>query len=107
MAERKQTATQSLFSAAGLEQDAPPSGPTRAALDAALEVFKGLGATVRPVSLPPLQDYEDCKKIIAIAELFAIHAKQLREAPERFGASLRWRIACIHCMLGCMLAEIR
>ena len=75
-----------------LEDDHPPSAPTRAALDAALAVFKGLGATVRPVRLPPLQDYEDCKKIIAIAELFSIHAKQLRETPELFGASLRWRI---------------
>jgi aspartyl-tRNA(Asn)/glutamyl-tRNA(Gln) amidotransferase subunit A len=75
-----------------IEEDLPASAPTRAALDAALEVFRGLGATVRPVSLPPLQDYEDCKKIIAIAELFSIHARQLRETPELFGASLRFRI---------------
>jgi aspartyl-tRNA(Asn)/glutamyl-tRNA(Gln) amidotransferase subunit A len=75
-----------------LEEDAPPSAPTRAALDAALGVFKDMGATIRPVSLPPLQDYEDCKKIIAVAELFSIHAKQLRTTPELFGASLRWRI---------------
>lgn len=75
-----------------LEKDHPPSAPTRAALDAALAVYKDLGATIRPVTLPPLQDYEDCKKIIAIAELFSIHAKQLRETPELFGASLRWRI---------------
>ncbi|MEN0074284.1 MAG: amidase [Paracraurococcus sp.] len=75
-----------------IEEDLPASAPTRAALDAALEVFRGLGATVRPVSLLPLQDYEDCKKIIAIAELFSIHARQLRETPELFGASLRFRI---------------
>lgn len=77
---------------AWLEEDAPPSAPTRAALDAALGVFRDMGATIRPVSLPPLQDYEDCKKIIAVAELFSIHAKQLRTTPELFGASLRWRI---------------
>lgn len=75
-----------------IEEELPASAPTRAALDAALDVFRGLGATVQPVSLPPLQDYEDCKKIIAVAELFSIHARQLRETPELFGASLRFRI---------------
>jgi len=75
-----------------LEEELPPSAPTKAALEAALEVFKGLGATVRPVKLPPLQDYDDAKKTIAVAELFTIHGKDLRERPELFGASLRYRI---------------
>ncbi|RAI57793.1 amidase [Roseicella frigidaeris] len=75
-----------------IEEDLPASAPTRVALTAALDVFRGLGATVQPVSLPPLQEYEDCKKIIAVVELFSIHARQLRETPELFGASLRWRI---------------
>jgi aspartyl-tRNA(Asn)/glutamyl-tRNA(Gln) amidotransferase subunit A len=61
-------------------------------LDAALDVFRTMGATVRPVELPPLTDYEDCKRIIAVAELFSIHAENLRKRPELFGASLRWRI---------------
>ncbi len=75
-----------------LEDELPPSAPTKAAFEAALDVFRGLGATVRPVKLPPLQDFEDAKKIIAVAELFTIHGKDLRERPELFGASLRFRI---------------
>jgi aspartyl-tRNA(Asn)/glutamyl-tRNA(Gln) amidotransferase subunit A len=77
---------------AWLEDDLKPSVPTRAAFDAALDVFRGLGCLVRPVTLPPLRDYEYCKKIIAVAELFTIHGKDLRERPELFGASLRFRI---------------
>jgi aspartyl-tRNA(Asn)/glutamyl-tRNA(Gln) amidotransferase subunit A len=73
-------------------EEAPASPATRAALDAALGVYRGMGAEVRPVEMPPLADYEDCKKTIAVAELFAIHAEDLRRRPEMFGASLRWRI---------------
>jgi len=75
-----------------LEEEVPPSAVTRAALDAALEQFRAMGATVRPVSLPTLRSYEDAKKIIAMAELFTIHGPELRKRPELFGASLRYRI---------------
>jgi aspartyl-tRNA(Asn)/glutamyl-tRNA(Gln) amidotransferase subunit A len=77
---------------AWLEKEAPPSAATRAAFEAALDVFRGLGASVRPVALPPLEQFDDAKKIIAIAELFTIHAADLRTRPELFGASLRYRI---------------
>lgn len=75
-----------------LEDEMPLSAPTRAAFEAALEVFRGLGASVHPVTLPPLQQFDDCKKTIAVAELFTIHGKDLRTRPEMFGASLRYRI---------------
>ena len=75
-----------------LEKEAPPSAATMAAFDAALDVFRGLGASVRPVTLPPIEQFDDVKKIIAISELFTIHAADLRTRPELFGASLRYRI---------------
>ncbi len=75
-----------------LEEEAPPKPATKAAFEAALDVFRGLGATVRPVTLPPLKRFDDCKKTIAVAELFTIHATDLRTRPELFGASLRYRI---------------
>jgi aspartyl-tRNA(Asn)/glutamyl-tRNA(Gln) amidotransferase subunit A len=75
-----------------LEQEDPPKPATKAAFDAALDVFRGLGCSVRPVTLPPLRQYDDAKKTIAVAELFTIHGKDLRERPELFGASLRYRI---------------
>jgi aspartyl-tRNA(Asn)/glutamyl-tRNA(Gln) amidotransferase subunit A len=75
-----------------LGQDLPLTSGTRAAFEAALEVFRGLGASVRAVSLPALQQYEDVKKTIAVVELFAIHSQDLRERPEQFGDCLRYRV---------------
>jgi aspartyl-tRNA(Asn)/glutamyl-tRNA(Gln) amidotransferase subunit A len=77
---------------AWLEKEAPPSVATMAAFEAALDVFRGLGASVRPVTLPPIERFDDVKKIIAISELFTIHSADLRTRPELFGASLRYRI---------------
>ena len=77
---------------AWLEKEAPPSPATMAAFEAALDVFRGMGASVRPVTLPPIQQFDDAKKTLAIAELFTIHAADLRTRPELFGASLRYRI---------------
>ena len=75
-----------------LETESPLTPATKAAFEAALEVFRGLGATVRPVTLPSLQQFDDTKKTIAVAELFTIHGKDLRTRPDQFGASLRYRI---------------
>ena len=73
-------------------EELPPSAATMQALEDSLSVFKSLGAEIRPVTLPPLQDYEYAKKVIAVAELFTIHAHDLRTRPELFGSSLRYRI---------------
>ena len=78
--------------AAWLDQEDPPKPATKAAFEAALDVFRGMGCSVRPVKLPPLQQFDDAKKTIAVAELFAIHGEDLRTRPELFGASLRYRI---------------
>lgn len=75
-----------------LEQDAPPSPANAAAFEAALEVFRTMGAAVRDVALPALADYDAAKKTIAMAELFTLHGPDLRAHPDRFGASLRYRI---------------
>lgn len=77
---------------AWLEKEAPPSPATMAAFEAALAVYRGLGASVRPVTLPPIEQFDDVKKTIAVAELFTIHSADLRTRPELFGASLRYRI---------------
>jgi aspartyl-tRNA(Asn)/glutamyl-tRNA(Gln) amidotransferase subunit A len=75
-----------------LEDELPLSAPTRANFDAALDVFKDMGAEIRDVSLPRIKAFEDSKKTIAMVELFSIHAQDLRTRPELFGASLRYRI---------------
>ncbi len=75
-----------------LEEDLPLKPPTRAAFDAALAVYKDLGAEIREVSLPKIRAYEDSKRVMAMVELFSIHAEDLRKRPHLFGASLRYRI---------------
>jgi aspartyl-tRNA(Asn)/glutamyl-tRNA(Gln) amidotransferase subunit A len=75
-----------------LEDELPLSPATRAAFDAALGVFRRLGAHIREVSLPPVLDYHATMKVIAVSELFAIHGQDLRTRLELFGESLRYRI---------------
>ncbi len=73
-------------------EELPLSGATAKAFDEALGVYTQLGAEIRPVSLPPLKDFDNAKKVIAVSELFTMHARDLRTRPEMFGASLRYRI---------------
>jgi len=72
--------------AEGAHRDLPP------AMAAAVEVLRGLGAIVEPVQLSSLRDYTDCKTTISIAELYAIHEKDLKTRPQDFGRILRNRV---------------
>jgi aspartyl-tRNA(Asn)/glutamyl-tRNA(Gln) amidotransferase subunit A len=65
-----------------------------AAFEESVSVLKRLGGVFREVDLPPLQAYCDAKKVIAMAELFSVHAADLRERPEILGGSLRYLIGC-------------
>src|SRR3954462_9891183 len=72
-------------------RDAPhPDLPP--AIDAAVEVLRGLGAMVEPVKLSSLRDYTDCKTTISSVELFSIHEHDLRTRPQDFGRILRNRV---------------
>ena len=62
------------------------------AIDAAVEILRGLGAVIEPVTLSSLRDYTDCKTTISIAELYAIHEKDLKTRPQDFGRILRNRV---------------
>jgi aspartyl-tRNA(Asn)/glutamyl-tRNA(Gln) amidotransferase subunit A len=62
------------------------------AVDAALEVLRGLGATIEPVRLSSLRDYTDCKTTISSVELYSIHEHDLRTRPQDFGRILRNRV---------------
>jgi aspartyl-tRNA(Asn)/glutamyl-tRNA(Gln) amidotransferase subunit A len=63
-----------------------------AAIDAAADILKRLGADVREISLAPAQDYATCCRIIIRAEAYAIHRKWLRERPEDYGDICRSRM---------------
>jgi len=63
-----------------------------AALDAAAEAFRALGAEVREIRLAAYDDYITCNRIILTAEAFAIHRRWLAERPGDYGALTRQRI---------------
>jgi aspartyl-tRNA(Asn)/glutamyl-tRNA(Gln) amidotransferase subunit A len=63
-----------------------------AAVDAAVCQLRDLGADVVEIDLGDLGDYCDCKTIISMGELFAIHKPDLQSRPEQFGAKLRQRV---------------
>ena len=69
-----------------------PDETARSALEAALDVFRRLGAELREVTLPPILDFHAAMKVIAASELFAIHGHVLRTRPDMLGASLRYRV---------------
>ena len=52
------------YRGAGAHPDLAP------AIDAAVEVLRGLGADVEPVRLSSLRDYTDCKTTISSVELY-------------------------------------
>src|SRR5690606_34129993 len=57
---------------------------TLAAFEAALAVLREQGAEIRPVTLPPLVEYEDTKKILALCDLFAAYGDGLRRHPDLY-----------------------
>jgi aspartyl-tRNA(Asn)/glutamyl-tRNA(Gln) amidotransferase subunit A len=73
------------------EQDLPASDDVRAAMDAALDVLRRLGAELTECRVRPLGEYFDVKIIIAESEIFSVHAKNLVARPQDFGADFRSR----------------
>src|SRR6266566_6942221 len=74
------------------EEDIPASEDVRRAMDAALDVLRGLGAELEECRVRPLASYFDVKLIIAESEIFSVHAKNLLARPKDFGADFRSRV---------------
>jgi aspartyl-tRNA(Asn)/glutamyl-tRNA(Gln) amidotransferase subunit A len=67
------------------EADVPIPAVAKAAMEAALEVLRDLGAVLEDVAIRPAADYYAVKVLTAGAELYAVHEKVLRERPGDFG----------------------
>ena len=63
-----------------------------AAVDAAAEQWRALGATIVDVQLPSKQRMDACIQTILIAEGFAIHGEWLRTRPQDYGRVTRERL---------------
>jgi aspartyl-tRNA(Asn)/glutamyl-tRNA(Gln) amidotransferase subunit A len=73
------------------EDDIPASEDVRNAMEAALDVLRGLGAELEECRVRPLASYFDVKIIIAETEIFSVHHKDLIARPKDFGADFRSR----------------
>jgi aspartyl-tRNA(Asn)/glutamyl-tRNA(Gln) amidotransferase subunit A len=67
------------------EDDAPVPSAAKAALEAALDVLRGLGATLEDTHIRPAQVYHDVKITGAESELYAVHEPALRARLGDFG----------------------
>jgi aspartyl-tRNA(Asn)/glutamyl-tRNA(Gln) amidotransferase subunit A len=74
------------------EEDLPVSPELASALEEALKVLEALGATLEVVRMRPIQEYYDCKIVIAESELFAVHQDDIIERPQDFGEIFLGRV---------------
>jgi aspartyl-tRNA(Asn)/glutamyl-tRNA(Gln) amidotransferase subunit A len=74
------------------ESDVTCEPDVLSAFNASLEVFRGLGATVRDVTLSHLGLFTDVNSLITAAEAYAIHREYLLRTPELYGERGRLRI---------------
>lgn len=68
-------------------KDEPPAAaPAMAAMEAALDVLRQLGAKIGTVKLRSRQEYNDVRSVISRTELLSIYDRELRERPNDFSA---------------------
>jgi aspartyl-tRNA(Asn)/glutamyl-tRNA(Gln) amidotransferase subunit A len=79
------------------EKDMPAHPDVGRAMDAAVAVFKQLGANVEDAQTRPMQDSFDTKVIIAETEIYSIHYDNLKTRPGDFGRDFLGRVlpACL------------
>ena len=73
------------------EEDIRASEDVRKAMEAALDVLRGLGAELTECRVRPLAAYFDVKIIIAESEIFSVHQPALVTRLGEFGADFRSR----------------
>jgi aspartyl-tRNA(Asn)/glutamyl-tRNA(Gln) amidotransferase subunit A len=74
------------------ETDNPATETSRKAIDAALDVLRGLGAEIRDVTLSPLPEWHAAGYLILLAEAYAVHEAWLKKHPEKYGEIFRDRV---------------
>ena len=79
------------------EEDLKIDPEAAAAMDAALDVLRGLGATVETVRMRPCQDYTDIKVVIAGTEIFSVHQGNLMNRAHDYGANF-----LVQSLAGCL-----
>jgi aspartyl-tRNA(Asn)/glutamyl-tRNA(Gln) amidotransferase subunit A len=89
---RKGVAGLTIGRARAYDSEAGVDAEMMAAVDAAAEQWRALGATIVDVVLPSKQHMDACIQTILIAEGFAIHGEWLRTRPQDYGRVTRERL---------------
>jgi aspartyl-tRNA(Asn)/glutamyl-tRNA(Gln) amidotransferase subunit A len=74
------------------EEDMIAVAEQSAAIDAAADVLRRLGAVVTPVRLSSLKRHSECGRTILTAESFAIHERDLQERPHDYADITRRKL---------------
>ena len=79
------------------EKDMPAHPDLARAMEAAIDVFKSLGARLEDCTARPMQDSFDTKVVIAESEIYSIHYDNLKRRPGDFGRDFLGRVlpACL------------
>jgi len=75
------------------EKDVSVSPEVGAAMEGSLKVLSTLGASVRDVTLPSLQDWNACGWLILIAEAYSVHEPWFKTRYNDYGKNFRDRVA--------------
>ncbi len=79
------------------ERDAKVHPELPAAMEAAIDVLKGLGAEIEEIELRELQYYQDVKVVTAEAEVLSINLTEFQRRPQDFGQDFR-----VRCLPACL-----
>ena len=82
------------------ERDVDGEPEAVAAIEAALEVLRRLGARIVTVRLPPHADWDACVRVLLYAEALAIHEHDLRTQPEKYAEITRTRLEAARAISG-------
>jgi aspartyl-tRNA(Asn)/glutamyl-tRNA(Gln) amidotransferase subunit A len=74
------------------ETDMPADPEVKAALEQVIETLQTLGADIRDVGLPSLEEFAAVNRVILQSEAWAIHGAWLRERPGDYGQLARRRL---------------
>jgi aspartyl-tRNA(Asn)/glutamyl-tRNA(Gln) amidotransferase subunit A len=74
------------------EKDVTVSAEVGTAMEKSLEVFNRLGASIRDVTLPPLQDWNACGWLICFSEAYSVHEPWLKTRYNDYGKNFRDRV---------------
>ncbi|HMA73653.1 MAG TPA: amidase [Xanthobacteraceae bacterium] len=74
------------------DEDMVAAPEQSAAIAAAADVLRRLGAEVNPIRLSSLQRYTECGRTIHLAEAFAIHERDLQQRPQDYAEITRRKL---------------